>query len=118
MPELAPATRRELGEETAAGGGGDLTDHPREQRSGLDDAHRYLSHKRDEFFDVTEGSPAQFAERLRAFADDPPKSYWPKQKLERLVETVERSGVDGMVIFSEGHMQKYGLGDTARSLFT
>ena len=85
--------------------------------SNLDNAHRYLSHKRAEFFEVVEGQPANFAERLRQFADDPPTSYWPKEKLERLVETVERSGVDGMVLFCEGHLHKYGLWETAKSLF-
>ena len=94
MPELAPATR-----------------------SVLDDVHRYLSHKRTEFFDIVEGQPPQCATRLRQFADDPPKSYWPHEKLERLVETVERSGVDGMIVFCEGHLHKYGLWETAKSLF-
>lgn len=83
----------------------------------LRDAQRYVSHKRDEFFTVTAGTPAAFAPRLRAFADDPPKAYWPSSKFERLVETVQRTEVDGLVLFCEGHLHHYGLWDTARSLF-
>lgn len=81
------------------------------------DAQRYVSHKRDDFFNVTKGTPAAFAARLSAFAADPPKGFWPKEKLERLVETVQRTDVDGLVLFCEGHLHQYGLWDTARSLF-
>lgn len=84
----------------------------------LRDAQRYVSHKRDQFFAVpASGTPPPFAAELRVFADSPPKSYWPKQKLERLVETIERSGVDGMVLFCEGHLHQYGLWETAKGLF-
>jgi hypothetical protein len=83
----------------------------------LRDAQRYVSHKRDEFFNVAKGTPAAFAARLSAFADDPPKGFWPQQKLERLVETVQRTDVDGLVLFCEGHLHQYGLWDTARNLF-
>ncbi|HXH61887.1 MAG TPA: putative glycoside hydrolase [Fimbriimonadaceae bacterium] len=84
----------------------------------LRDAQRYLSHRRSDFFDVVEGAPAGFATELRVFAEDPPKEYWPHEKFERLVETVEQSGVDGMVVFCEGHLHQYGLWETAKSIFT
>jgi hypothetical protein len=84
----------------------------------LHDAQRYLSHKRDEWFNVPkDGNPAAFATSLRVFADCPPKGYWPKEKLERLVETVERAGVEGLVLFCEGHLHQYGLWPTAKALF-
>ena len=104
-------TDRELHEKLARwvgfGGAGDLRD-----------AQRYLSHKRAEFFAVpASGTPPHFATELRVFADGPPKSYWPKEKLERLVATVERSGVEGIVLFCEGHLHQYGLWETAKALF-
>jgi len=102
---------RDLHDEVAKwvglGGAGDLRD-----------TQRYVSHKRDEFFSVPSGGIAPaFSTRLRVFADSPPKSYWPKEKLTRLVETVERTGVDGLILFCEGHLHQYALWDTARTLF-
>ncbi len=103
---------RELHDEVAKwvgfGGAGDLRD-----------AQRYVSHKRDQFFSVPSGGSAPaFATKLRIFADNPPKSYWPREKLERLVDTVERTGVEGLILFCEGHLHQYGLWETAKALFS
>jgi hypothetical protein len=85
----------------------------------LRDAQRYVSHKRDLFFNVPAGSSAPpCASRLREFANNPPKSYWPKAKLEKLVATLENTGANGLVLFCEGHLHRYGLWDAAKSLFS
>lgn len=82
---------------------------------GLRDAQRYLSHKREEFFNVpADGRAPEFTSRLRVFADSPPKSYWPYQKLERLYETVAATEADGLALFCAGHLDQYGLWETAR----
>ncbi|MFN8140135.1 MAG: family 10 glycosylhydrolase [Fimbriimonadales bacterium] len=43
------------------------------------------------------------------------KSYWPAEKLSRVVQTVENAGVEGLVFFCEGHLNEYGLWDAAKS---
>ncbi len=83
----------------------------------LRDAQRYVSHKRAEFFAIPAGgTPPNFAAELRVFADNPPKSYWPKRKLGRLVETVQSAETQGLVLFCEGHLHQYGLWETVKSL--
>ena len=41
---------------------------------------------------------------------------FPAEKLERVVETIASTGVDGMIMFCEGHLHRYGLWDAARDL--
>lgn len=102
-----PSLFREVEQWVGGGAAGDLRD-----------AQRYLSHKRTEFFKVVSGRAAPvFASRLRAFAEQPPHIFWPHEKLERLAETIERSGVEGLVLFCEGHLNQYGLWETAKGLF-
>jgi hypothetical protein len=108
LQRVAPELHESVARWVGLGGAGDLRD-----------AQRYVSHKRGVFFNVPrDGVAPAFATELRTFADSPPKAYWPRQKLERLVETVARAEVEGLVLFCEGHLHQYGLWETARDLFT
>ncbi|HWA83352.1 MAG TPA: putative glycoside hydrolase [Fimbriimonadaceae bacterium] len=44
------------------------------------------------------------------------KTFSP-EKFERVVETIHSTGVEGMIVFCEGHLHQFGLWDAARSLF-
>lgn len=43
---------------------------------------------------------------------------YPPSKLHRVLERVERTGVEGVVLFCEGHLHEFGLWDAAREAFT
>ncbi len=46
-----------------------------------------------------------------------PASEWPHSKLERTVERIAATGVEGVCLFCEGQIQHYGMWETVRDLF-
>jgi hypothetical protein len=81
----------------------------------LRDAFQLTSFRGDEFFPTGERTdvPPALVERLDQFAKHPPVSYWPKSKLESLVEAKAQAGAPGYVLFCAGHLDQFGLWDTA-----
>jgi hypothetical protein len=55
--------------------------------------------------------------RVGAFRSRPPGSYWPKEKVTRVIERVRSTGVSGLTMFCAGHLEHYGLWDTAKAAF-
>jgi len=53
-----------------------------------------------------------------AFRKNIPPSYWPKEKLVRTIECVKATGVEGLVMFCEGHLPHYGLYDVVKEAFS
>ncbi|HTQ12006.1 MAG TPA: putative glycoside hydrolase, partial [Fimbriimonadaceae bacterium] len=39
------------------------------------------------------------------------------EKFERVVETIASTGVEGLIVFCEGHLHRYGLWDAAKQVF-
>lgn len=57
-----------------------------------------------------------FFEEERALGGKPPPpDYWPAEKLNRLIDTLEESGVEGFSLFCSGHLDAYGLWEIARA---
>jgi len=54
---------------------------------------------------------------LDAFVGDLPKSYWPKDKVSRVIDTIKSTGVEGLTIFCAGQLSQYGAWDTVRNSF-
>jgi hypothetical protein len=63
------------------------------------------------------GDASGAIEQLRRFVEDVPKSFWPREKMERVIERVASTGVEGISIFSEGQIGGYGLWDCFREAF-
>jgi hypothetical protein len=43
---------------------------------------------------------------------------FPAEKLARVVDTIHSTGVDGMIMFCEGHLHQYGLWDAVRQMLS
>lgn len=83
----------------------------------MEDARRYLSHRRLDWFTDVSGVAPGFSDRLSSFAERPPTAYWPKNKLGRVAEAALASGATGLVVFCYNHLDKYGLWEEARHIF-
>jgi hypothetical protein len=60
------------------------------------------------------GSGEDVSEEFQAFLADVPTSYWPREKLERTLERVRSTGVEGICIFCDDQLLRYGMWDTVR----
>jgi hypothetical protein len=52
---------------------------------------------------------------LSAFMDAIPAAYWPTDKLSRVIDVFEESGVDGFALFCVGHLDPYSQWDVLRN---
>jgi hypothetical protein len=59
-------------------------------------------------------NPDRARKILDEFVSDIPKTYWPSDKLPRLIDTLEASEVDGFSLFCAGHLDEYGQWEVLR----
>jgi hypothetical protein len=57
-------------------------------------------------------NPVAARPALEGFLKAIPASYWPSEKLTRLIDTIEESGVQGFALFCVGHLDQYQQWDT------
>jgi len=50
-----------------------------------------------------------------AFRNNVPEGYWPAEKLNRLLDTIANTGVDGFALFCIGHLDEYHLWGSLRA---
>jgi hypothetical protein len=61
---------------------------------------------------------AALAKAFAQFAQNVPGVYWPKEKLFRTIERIKSTGVNGISIFCEEQIERYGLWDAVHEAFS
>ena len=70
--------------------------------------HSYLENK------ITKDT---FREEIQKILSDPPPGFFPEEKLIRTIQTVKKTGVDGVAIFSAGIIQRNKLWPAVKKAF-
>jgi hypothetical protein len=64
---------------------------------------------------IDQGSPESAAASLENFMANIPASFWPSDKIGRVIDVFDQAGVDGFALFCVGHLDPYAQWDTLRT---